>query len=263
MSTDDKDKSPPVAAPNTTPSAERGRIVPSLSARKEAFARKQAALGKGVLPAHLEGVALRGEGPTNRHGMPRLPPGQRDVPNWPVLDLGDVPIVSREDWRLEVDGLVAHPLVITFADLMALPQVEEESDFHCVTTWSRMDLRLGGVRLIELLSHAVPSDSATHALVTGYDQDHEAGEHYTTNVALSDVLKPDVLLVHSWNGAPLPREHGGPCRMVTPQLYAWKGAKWIHRITLLDHDQPGYWERRGYSNSAIPWYDDRYARKSY
>ena len=97
-------------------------------------------------------------------------------------------------------------------------------------------------------------------VTTGYDVDPTSGEPYTTNLSLEEAMKPDVLLVHSFEGAPLPREHGGPCRMVTPQLYAWKGAKWIRRITLTETDQPGFWERRGYSNTAIPWFDDRYRR---
>jgi DMSO/TMAO reductase YedYZ molybdopterin-dependent catalytic subunit len=210
--------------------------------------------GRGVLP-------VLGSGAPNRHGMPTLPPGQREVKNWPVLDLGDLPEISLDDWRLQVDGLVEHPLVLRWSDFLSLPQVEEESDFHCVTTWSRMNMRFSGVRLVELLARAMPRDEATHLLVTAYDRDAGSDEPYSTNVSLLEASKPDVLLVHGWDGKPLPREHGGPCRMITPQLYAWKGAKWIHRITLLDHDAPGFWERRGYSDTALPWYDDRYSRR--
>ncbi|MGZ3419146.1 MAG: sulfite oxidase-like oxidoreductase [Polyangiales bacterium] len=235
--------------------------IPPLVERRTAFANKQAASGKGVLPSYLEGLEVQGTGPENRHGMPQLPPGQRRVPNWPVLDLGDQPDVPREAWRLSIEGLVEHPLTLTFDELMALPQVEEESDFHCVTTWSRMDMRFAGVRLVDILERAGPKESATHLMVTGYDRDGSSGEHYTVNVPLVEALKPDVLLVHTWDGKPLPREHGGPVRMVTPQLYAWKGAKWIRRIELLDHDEPGFWERRGYSMSAHPWYEDRYRRR--
>jgi DMSO/TMAO reductase YedYZ molybdopterin-dependent catalytic subunit len=237
------------------------RRVPPLTERKEAFAIKQASAGKGVLPRHLAGAKVQGTGEQNRHGMPRLPPGQRAVPNWPVLDLGVHPQIAREEWRLEVDGLVARPLTLSFDALMALPQVEEESDFHCVTTWSRMDMRFGGVRVVDLLSLAEPADTATHLLVTAYDEDPQSGEAYTTNVSLAEAVKPDVLLVHTWEGKPLPREHGGPVRMVTPQLYAWKGAKWIRKITVLDRDHSGFWERRGYSDTALPWYDDRYSRR--
>jgi DMSO/TMAO reductase YedYZ molybdopterin-dependent catalytic subunit len=57
---------------------------------------------------------------------------------------------------------------------------------------------------------------------------------------------------------PLPREHGGPVRMITPKLYAWKGAKWIRKIEFLAEDRKGFWEVRGYSNSAEPWFNDRY-----
>jgi DMSO/TMAO reductase YedYZ molybdopterin-dependent catalytic subunit len=234
--------------------------IPPLVERRTAFARKQAEAGKGVLPHWLQGAEPKGSGPPNRHGMPRLPPGQRAVPNWPVLDLGHHPEIARDDWRLDISGLVEEPLTLEFADLLAFPQVDEESDFHCVTTWSRHDLRLGGVRLVDVLGRVGLQEGASHLLVTAYDVDDGSGEPYSTNVALAEALKPDVLLVHSWNGQPLPREHGGPVRMVTPQLYAWKGAKWIRRIEVLDHDEPGFWERRGYSMSALPWYEDRYRR---
>ena len=74
-------------------------------------------------------------------------------------------------------------------------------------------------------------------------------------------VEEDVLLVHSWEGEPLPREHGGPVRMITPKLYAWKGAKWIRRIEFLAEDRLGFWEERGYSNTAEPWFNDRYSSK--
>jgi DMSO/TMAO reductase YedYZ molybdopterin-dependent catalytic subunit len=135
---------------------------------------------------------------------------------------------------------------------MALEQVEDTSDFHCVTTWSKMDMRWRGVRLSTLLALAEPHEDATHAMLYGSDG-------YTTNVPLSELLKPDVLLVHEYEGAPLAREHGGPARVITPQLYAWKGAKWLCGVELMTEDRPGFWEQRGYSNSAHPWRNDRYS----
>jgi len=228
-----------------------------LPERKENFARKQASQGRGL----FSGEEPRGSGPLNRHGMPKLPAGQREVHNWPVLDLGDLPSVALADWRLEVDGLVDRPLVLTWNDFMALPQTDDTSDFHCVTTWSRMDLRWRGVRFRDLVVAAAPKDNARFVLATGYDVDGSSGESYTTNLSLEEAMKPDVLLVHTVDGQPLPREHGGPCRMVTPQLYAWKGTKWIRRITLMAKDHSGFWERRGYSDSAIPWFEDRYQRR--
>lgn len=235
--------------------------LPPIAQRKMNFAIKQAEQGKGVLPRYLADAKIGGSGPPNRHGMPKLPPGQKQVPNWPVLDLGEQPDIARDDWRLEIFGLVEEKTILTFDDLMSLPQVDEESDFHCVTTWSRMDMRFSGVRLREVLGRAGLKPEATHILVGAYDKDWSSGEPYTANLSLAAALEPDVLLVHSWDGKPLPREHGGPVRMITPKLYAWKGAKWIREIEVLDYDEPGFWERRGYSNSALPWYEDRYARR--
>lgn len=200
-----------------------------------------------------------GTGPLNRHGMPQLPIGQRRVPNWPVLDLGDTPDVPLDRWRLEVGGLCAQPLSLTWDDFMALPQVDDESDFHCVTTWSRLDNHWRGVRMRTLAELAVPAPEARFVTCTGCDHMPGTDIPYTTNLALARAVEDDVLLVHTWEGRPLPREHGGPCRMITPKLYAWKGAKWIRRIEFHADDRPGFWEVRGYSNSAEPWLDDRYS----
>lgn len=213
----------------------------------------------GTVDVKFAGLAPEGSGPANRHGMPKLPVGQREVKTWPVLDLGDLPKVARADWRLEVGGACANPFTLTWDEFQALPQVDDVSDFHCVTTWSRMDNRWRGVRFATLAELAVPHEDARHVLCTGYDRQPGTSIPYTTNVPLERALDPDVLLVHAWEGAPLPIEHGGPCRMITPRLYAWKGTKWIRRIDFLVEDQPGFWEERGYSNSAEPWFDDRYA----
>jgi DMSO/TMAO reductase YedYZ molybdopterin-dependent catalytic subunit len=193
-----------------------------------------------------------GSGPANRHGMPKLPPGQTESRKWPVLDLGRQPNVPLDRWRLTVDGAVEEPRTYSWQEFLALPQVEDVSDFHCVTTWSKMDMRWRGVRLGTVIALARPLPSATHMLTHAYDG-------YTTNLPLEEALKDDVLLVHTYEGAPLPIEHGGPVRAITPQLYAWKGAKWISRIEVLTHDRRGFWEERGYSNSAHPWRDDRYS----
>jgi DMSO/TMAO reductase YedYZ molybdopterin-dependent catalytic subunit len=105
----------------------------------------------------------------------------------------------------------------------------------------------------------VPQENATWVLCTGYDRDSTSGEPYTTNLPLTRAIEDDVLLTHTWEGRPLPREHGGPVRMITPKLYAWKGAKWIHKIDFLDQNRKGFWERRGYSDTAEPWFNDRYS----
>lgn len=226
--------------------------------RRQRFIERQMALKEETVNVRFQGQAPRGTGPSNRHGMPQLPVGQRAVPNWPVLDLGAQPEIPLRDWRLEVSGLVANPLSPTWDDFMALPQVDDESDFHCVTTWSRFDNHWRGVRFSTLAELAVPSDEARFVLCTGYDTWPGTNVPYTTNLELSRAMEADVLLVHTWEGQPLPIEHGGPCRMITPKLYAWKGTKWIRRIEFMPENRRGFWERRGYSDTAEPWLDDRY-----
>jgi len=192
-----------------------------------------------------------GVGPKNHHQMPKLPAGQHETKNWPVLDLGVHPKVTAEQWSLRIDGAVDQLQILSWHDFMALEQVEDVSDFHCVTTWSKMDIQWIGVRVSLVLALADPQEDACHLMCHAYDG-------YTTNVALHEALKDDVLLVHTAEGEPLSRAHGGPVRMITPQLYAWKGAKWINRIEVLTEEQLGFWEDRGYSSTAYPWKNDRY-----
>jgi DMSO/TMAO reductase YedYZ molybdopterin-dependent catalytic subunit len=196
--------------------------------------------------------APQGEGPPNRHGMPKEPPGQNvfEKHAWPVLDLGLAPAIAPEKWQVTIEGAVEAPLALRYADLLALPQADEEVDFHCVTGWSILDLAFRGVRFELLAALARPTAEATHVMTYGADG-------YSTNLPLEEALKPDVLVVHTAEGRPLSQEHGGPVRIVVPQLWAWKGAKWVNRIEFLTHDRRGYWEIRGYSNTAHPWRDDR------
>lgn len=194
----------------------------------------------------------QGKGPLNRHGMPSIPVGQTKTEKWPVLDLGLQPDIPLTEWKLVLNGAVETPVTLNWQEFMDLPQTNDTSDFHCVTTWSKLNMSWVGVRLIDLAALVMPLETASHVLCYGSDD-------YTTNLSLEEALKTDVLLVHTVDGKPLPREHGGPVRMITPQLYAWKGSKWINRIEFLDHNVLGFWEERGYSNTAYPWRNDRYS----
>jgi DMSO/TMAO reductase YedYZ molybdopterin-dependent catalytic subunit len=227
--------------------------------RRLKYIERQKVLHKDAVNVEFMGQSPAGTGPANRDGMPKLPVGQHEVRNWPVLDLGDVPEISREGWRLEIGGLVHNPVVLDWQAFMALPQVDDVSDFHCVTTWSRFDNRWSGVRFRTLAELVVPNDDAAFVSCTGYDHMPGTDIPYTTNLPLARAVEDDVLLVHTWQGEPLPVEHGGPVRMITPKLYAWKGTKWIRKIEFLARDRKGFWEVRGYSNSAEPWFNDRYS----
>jgi DMSO/TMAO reductase YedYZ molybdopterin-dependent catalytic subunit len=197
-------------------------------------------------------IKPQGKGPINRHGMPTTPVGQTLTTKWPVLDLGYQPKIPLDKWRLIVDGEVENPVILTWEDFMALPQTEDISDFHCVTTWSKLDMVWKGVRLLDLAALVQPKETASHIMCYGYDT-------YTTNVSMEEALKPDVLLGHTVDGQALSVEHGGPLRMITPQLYAWKGSKWIKRLEFMPQNKLGFWEERGYSNTAYPWRNDRYS----
>lgn len=213
----------------------QGRIREKLVASKEAWAR--------------EGRLLTGE--TSAPERDRLPPGQRLVQDFPVLDLGVQPDVRTERWRLRVEGLVENRLALDWDAFNALPKREWVNDIHCVTAWSRYDNRWSGVAASELLAMARPKAEARHAVFHAYDG-------YTTNVPLAVLDHPDAIVATHWNGAPLERVHGGPVRIVIPSLYFWKSAKWVTRIELLAEDRPGFWEVRGYHNNADPWREERY-----
>ena len=192
---------------------------------------------------------------TGRHARPeteRLPPGQHLTQDWPVLDLGFTPNISRERWRLDVYGAVETPLFWDFAQFSAQPQSSFISDIHCVTTWSRYDNRWEGVSTRALLDACQPKPDARFVSLESHDG-------YTTNLSLDDFASDDALLAHSWQGAPIERDHGGPVRVIVPHLYFWKSAKWLQRIEFRSDDKPGYWEVRGYHNRGDPWLEQRYS----
>jgi DMSO/TMAO reductase YedYZ molybdopterin-dependent catalytic subunit len=182
----------------------------------------------------------------------RLPPGQHLTGDWPVLDLGVVPPVSRDRWRLDVYGAIENPLFWSFAEFAAQKQAKFTSDIHCVTTWSRYDNVWEGLATRELLAACQLRDDARFVVLHSYDG-------YTTNLALEDFAAEDALLAHSWSGEPLSEEHGGPVRLVVPHLYFWKSAKWLQAIEFLTDDAPGFWEVRGYHNRGDPWAEQRYS----
>ena len=182
----------------------------------------------------------------------RLPPGQKEVKNWPVLDLGVQPNVQLQNWRFQAGGLVENPIDWTWEEFLAQPQEEFVSDIHCVTQWSRFDNHWKGVSARHILGVVKPKPEAQHLVFHSYDG-------YTTNVKRSVFEEPNVLLAHSWEGKPISREHGGPLRVVIPDWYFWKSAKWVSRIEFVSEDKPGFWEVRGYHNEADPWKEERYS----
>ncbi|MEJ2869486.1 sulfite oxidase-like oxidoreductase [Actinomycetospora sp. OC33-EN08] len=183
---------------------------------------------------------------------PRLPPGQYDVgSSWPVLTAEPTARIDAERWTLTIDGLVASPTTWTLKDLKALGTDVYRGDIHCVTTWSKLDTSFTGISLDTLLDVAQPLPEARFVV-------EESTTRYRTNLPLDDVTGGKAWIVWEHEGKPLSREHGGPVRMIVPHLYFWKSAKWISKVTLLDHDEPGFWELNGYHHRGDPWTEQRF-----
>jgi DMSO/TMAO reductase YedYZ molybdopterin-dependent catalytic subunit len=182
----------------------------------------------------------------------RVPPGQYLTTKFPVLSYGPTPRFDPATWDFRVFGLVEEELRFTYEEFRALPQSKQVSDFHCVTSWSRLDNLWEGVSVTELMKRVRLKPEARFVLA------HCDGG-YTTNLPLNEFLDDDVILAHRHDGRDLEPDHGWPLRLVVPKLYAWKSAKWLRALQFTDVDCRGFWEVRGYHNHADPWKEERYS----
>ncbi len=181
-----------------------------------------------------------------------VPPGQSVTEGFPVLHVGDIPAIESKTWKLRIFGQVENPFEITYDELLREPATEWNGDIHCVTRWSKKNTHWKGVAFKHLLERARPASAVSHVV-------QHADNAYTTNLPLEVMLDDDVMVVYEFEGKPIEPIHGGPVRMFVPKLYFWKSAKWLHGLEFLDHDEPGFWEVRGYHNDADPWKEERYA----
>jgi DMSO/TMAO reductase YedYZ molybdopterin-dependent catalytic subunit len=242
----DDAQSPPDAA---TP--EIGRLIERRSFLSKAAAGTViAVLGGGLYRLVGDDVNRAARAERRSDGRPRLPPGQRVIRS--LKPMGGQPGDPRPaTFRLRVHGEVDKPFEVSFAELLEMPQTERQLDVHCVTGWSLLGVPWTGVSLEHLAKLAEPKRSARYVIF-------EAAHGYTANVPLRDALAPDVLVAHRFHGHPLAKKHGAPVRAVVPDLYFWKSAKWLTGLRFAEHDEPGYWERRGYHNHGDPWREQRY-----
>jgi DMSO/TMAO reductase YedYZ molybdopterin-dependent catalytic subunit len=181
----------------------------------------------------------------------RLPPGQSATLKWPVLHYGDVPHFDPAKWDFRIFGLVEKPVRLTWEEFKNLPRREVVADMHCVTRWSRFDVRWEGVPFAEVTKLAEVKPEARYVMV-------HAEQGYTTNLPLEDLLRPTSLFALRHDGKPLPSDHGFPVRLVVPHLYAWKSAKWVRGIELRAADAPGFWENVGYHTYGDPFKEQRF-----
>lgn len=182
----------------------------------------------------------------------RVPPGQFLVDKFPVLSYGPTPRFDRQKWDFRLFGMVEEPLRLSFEQFRALPMSRQVSDFHCVTTWSRLDNAWEGVRVRDLTARVRLKPEARYVVV------HCDGG-YTTNLTLEEFLDEDVMLAWRLDGRDLGPDHGWPLRLVVPKLYGWKSAKWVRGIEFAFEDRRGFWEVRGYHNHGDPWNEERYS----
>lgn len=199
------------------------------------------------------GFVSRGFG-GNRRRVPddvadRIPPGQYLERGFPVLTAGPTPDVDLGAWSFAIDGMVGAKQRWSWAEFGELPHEDVVCDIHCVTKWSKLDASFRGVSLDVLLEAAEPLEPFATAYCFG---------GYTTNLAVEDLTDGKAWVVTGYDGEPLPREHGGPARLLVPHLYFWKSAKWIAGLRIGDHDEPGFWEANGYHNRGDPWKEERY-----
>lgn len=182
----------------------------------------------------------------------RLPPGQSLTLKWPVLHEGGVPRFDPAAWDFRIAGLVEKPQRLTWDEFSRLPMTSVTADMHCVTRWSRFDVRWEGVAFQEVMKIAGARPEAKYVMVL-------AEQGYTSNVPLADLMRPTTLFALKHNGEPLPPEHGYPVRLVVPNLYAWKSVKWVRGLEFMAHDRPGFWEQNGYHMHGDPSLEQRFS----
>jgi DMSO/TMAO reductase YedYZ molybdopterin-dependent catalytic subunit len=212
-----------------------------------------------VVTAFGEPVALKAT-PVRRRRRPiipaglehRLPPGQVIASRWPILHQGEIPAFDPATWDFRVWGQVDAAQSWSWSEIQHLPVVTIDGDLHCVTRWSSLGHTWTGISSRSLHDLVRVRPSARFVLLHG-----EGG--YSANMTIADFLDRRVVLATHHGGEPLTPEHGAPLRAVVPDRYAWKSVKWLRGVEFRAEDRPGFWESFGYSNSADPWREERFA----
>jgi DMSO/TMAO reductase YedYZ molybdopterin-dependent catalytic subunit len=181
----------------------------------------------------------------------RLPPGQHQVSNFPVLSAGPTPHVATDKWTFTLKIGPRPVKTWTWPEFNALPQTDLTRDIHCVTTWSKFDTRWSGVLIDDLFDSAEIDPPTQHILAHSFDG-------YSTNVPLADLIHGKAMVALRYDGQPLEADHGGPARLLVPHLYFWKSAKWLNGLQFTQREEAGFWELRGYHIYGDPWREQRY-----
>ncbi len=187
----------------------------------------------------------------------KLPPDQKAIKRllrWGIDHPGitsENPKINLDTYKLSIDGEVEKPASISWNEFLALPKTVSISDFHCVEGWSVLDCRWEGVHIKEIERIVKPRDVAKAVTFT-------CADNYKTSLYREELAPADVLLAYKLNGEVLEEGYGFPVRLVVPSKYAYKSALWVERLTFTRGKELGFWERRGYSDSADVWKNDRF-----
>lgn len=187
----------------------------------------------------------------HKSNLERLPPGQYETMDFPVLSIRPTPHIDKEEWKLTVFG-TKKILEWNWTEFNELPMVAWDKDIHCVTKWSKFNTKWKGVLIDEIMKLAGVGPNVAYLLAYTADG-------YSTNLPLEDVTSGKAMIAVQYEGMDIPAEHGGPARLLVPHLYFWKSAKWLIRIEFVEKDVPGFWETRGYNNHGDPWKEERYS----
>jgi DMSO/TMAO reductase YedYZ molybdopterin-dependent catalytic subunit len=183
----------------------------------------------------------------------RLPPGQYETRDFPVLSAGPTPRANLAEWSFTILDEAGHSMRWSWDEFQSLPREAPTADIHCVTKWSKFDTRWEGVSVDTLLDAARGAGIGDGLFVVA-----TADGGYTTNLPIADVTQGKAWIALGFDGRPLAPEHGGPARLLVPHLYFWKSAKWVRGLELVARDRPGFWEQLGYHNRGDPWREQRY-----
>jgi DMSO/TMAO reductase YedYZ molybdopterin-dependent catalytic subunit len=196
--------------------------------------------GAAVVATGFYELARQFGGPTKtgRGGQRRM------FSDFPVTSIDSPPHVLLKDWTVQIAGLVEKPTRVDHSAWSTLPRAQETVDFHCVEGWSVSGLVWAGVRPADLLALAGPLSRGRFVRFIAHDGD------YFDTLSMEQLNDGYSLLADSIDGVPLPPEHGGPLRLVVPTQLGYKSVKFVNRIEVVDHQEKGYWEQRGYAVDA-------------
>lgn len=186
----------------------------------------------------------------------RLPPHQKKVNKFPVLQAGRIPFhLTKDNWTLEIYGEVETPKTFSYEEFIRLPTAKLQTDIHCVTGWSLFDTVWEGILFRTILKIVKPTKKAKFVIFECEDLNGK----FTTSLPLKNLMGDNTMLAFRYGGKDLDVSHGGPVRGLVPKKYFYKSAKWVRKLKFVEEDELGYWERGGYSNKADPWKEERYS----